>query len=73
MSKASFYLLERVAEKEALPQLRQAFEVAESQTSGLVNLVFFLPNWYSECERLFIDKLMVITQPAVPSMWLLIL
>ena len=73
MSKASLYPLERVGEKDALPKLRQAFEVAESQTFGLVNLVFFLSNWYSQCEHLFIDKPMVITQPAVPSTWLLTL
>ena len=39
-SRASFYLLlDRGGEKEALPDLRQSFEVAASRTSGLVNLV----------------------------------
>ena len=42
-------------------------------SSGLVSLVLSLSsNWFSaECEHLFIDKQIVITEPTVPSTWLL--
>ena len=33
-------------EKRRLPESRQTFEVAEAQTSGLVNLVFLASNWF---------------------------
>ena len=38
-SRASFCLLDRGGEKQALPVSRQTLEVAAAQTSGLVNLV----------------------------------
>ena len=41
-------------------------EVAAAQTSGLVNLVFSRQTGFFECEHPFIDKPMVITEPAVP-------
>ena len=41
-SKASFYLLEWGRGRKALRELRKAFEIAEAQTSGLVNLVLYL-------------------------------
>ena len=42
--------------KEALPESRQAFEVAAAQTSGLVNLVFSRQIGFIESEHLFIVK-----------------
>ena len=44
--------------------LHQTFEVATPQTSGLVNLVFSHQTGSFECEHLFIDKPMVLTEPA---------
>ena len=53
-------------EKEPLPESRQAFEITEARTSGLLNLVFFMSsNWFFEREHPFIDKSMVITELAV--------
>ena len=60
-------LLEWAGEKEAPPELRQAFEVAAAQTSGSVNLALFCQSGLFECKHLFIDKPMVITKPAVPT------
>ena len=60
-------LLEWAGEKEAPPELRQAFEVVAAQTSRLVNLVFFRQTGLFECKHLFVDKPMVITKPAVPT------
>ena len=57
--------------KEALQESRQYFEVAAAQTSVLVNLVFSRQICLFECEHPFIDKLMVITEPAVASARLL--
>ena len=54
-------------EKEALSASRQAFEVTAAQTSGLVNLVSSRQTGFIECEHLFIDKPMVIKEPAVAS------
>ena len=47
-------------EKKALPESRQAFEVAAAQTSGLVNLVSSRQTGFIKCEHPFIDKPMVI-------------
>ena len=54
---------------EALPELRQDFiKVAEVRTSRLVHLVsLYRETVFFECEHPFIDKLMVITGPAVQS------
>ena len=49
----------------------QIFEVAAAQTSGLVNLVFAHQTSFFKCEHSFVDKLMIITELAVPSSWLL--
>ena len=46
-------------------------EVAAAQTSGLVNLVFSRQTVFFDYVQLFIDKPMVITEPAVASTWLL--
>ena len=54
-------------EKKALPESRQAFEVAAAQTSGLVNLVSSRQTGFIKCEHPFIDKPMVIKKPAVAS------
>ena len=44
------------------------FEVAAAQTSGLVNLVFSCKTVFIfECEHLFFDKTIVISEPAVAS------
>lgn len=51
--------------------MRQIFEVAAAQTSGLVNLVLSRQTVFFECEHPFIDKPMVITEPAVTSSQLL--
>jgi len=41
LSRTSFFLfLDRGGEKEALPESRQAFEIAVARTSGVVNLIF---------------------------------
>ena len=58
-------------EKEALPESRQTFEVAGAQTSELFNLVLSRQTGLFECKLLFIDKPMVITNPAVASTQLL--
>ena len=54
--------------EEDLPELQ-----LKNCSSGLVNLVLSLSsNWFSaECEHPFIDKQIVITEPTVPSAWLL--
>ena len=54
-SRASFCLLEK------------SRQVMASQTSGLVNLVFSRQTGFFKPEHPFIDKPMVITEPAVPS------
>ena len=46
-------------EKKALPESRQAFEVAAAQTSGLINLVSSRQTGFIKCEHPFIDKPMV--------------
>ena len=53
--------------REALAELRQTFEDAESQTSRLANLVFSRQTSFFECEHLFFDKPMVITEPAIAN------
>ena len=67
MTAPSFYLLlDLGGEKEPLPESRQAFEITEARTSGLLNIVFFMSsNWFFEREHPFIDKSMVITELAV--------
>ena len=50
---------------EALPESRQTFvEVAAAQTSGLLNLVPSRQTGFFECKHPFIDKPMVLTEPA---------
>ena len=44
-------LLDREGEKEALPESRQAFQVAAARISGLVNLVFSRQTCLFECEH----------------------
>ena len=56
---------------ETLPESRQTRKVAATQTSGPVNLVFFGLTGLFECEHPFIDKPMVITEPAVACTGLL--
>ena len=56
---------------QTLPESHQTRKVAAAQTSGPVNLVFFCLSSLFECEHLFIDKPMVITEPAVASTGLL--
>ena len=51
--------------------MRQEFEVTAAQTSGLVNLVFSRQTGFFECEHPFIDKPVVITEPAEASAQLL--
>ena len=51
--------------------LRQTFEVAAAQTAGLVNFLLSRQTSFSECEPLFIDKPVVITEPHVASARLL--
>ena len=51
----------------ALSESCQVFEVAAASTSGLVNLVFPRQTGFIECEHPFIDKPMVINEPAVAS------
>ena len=71
-SSASFCFLARELEKDVLPESRQAFEVAAAQTSRLASLVLSRQTVFLfECEHPFIDKPMVITEPAVPSAQLL--
>ena len=63
-SRASFcLLLDRGGEKKALPESRQAFDVAAARTSRLVNLVFSRQTSFFECEHPFTDKPMVISEP----------
>ena len=50
-----------MTEKEAVPESRQAFEVAAARTC------FLLSKWFLECEHPLIDKPMVIAEPTVPS------
>ena len=59
-------LLEWAGEKEAPPELRQAFEVTAAQTSGPVNLVFFRQSGLFECKHFLVHKPMVITKPTKP-------
>ena len=47
---------------QTLPESHQTRKVAAAQTSGPVNLVFFCLSGLFECEHLFIDKPMVITE-----------
>ena len=55
-------------EKEDLTESHQAFEIAVARTSGLVNLVSFRQTgFFFYCKHLFIDKPMVITEPAIAS------
>ena len=56
---------------QTLPESHQTCKVAAAQTSGPVNLVFFCLSCLFECEHSFIDKPMVITEPAVASRGLL--
>ena len=51
-----------------MSESRQTSEVAAARTSGLVNLVFSRQTvFFFEYEHLFIDKPMVINEPAVAS------
>ena len=70
-SRAYFCLFDWGREKEALLESLQAFEVAASRTPGLVNLVFSRQTGFFECKHPFVDKPMVITEPAVASAQLL--
>ena len=56
---------------QTLPESHQTRKVTAAQTSGPVNLVFFCLSGLFEFEHLFIDKPMVITEPAVASTGLL--
>ena len=64
---AFFCLFEWKGEKTVLRELRQAFEVAAAQTSGLLHLVFSHQTGLFQCEHPLIDKPMVIAEPAVSS------
>ena len=65
-SRASFcFLLDRVGDKDVLPESPQTFGIAAAHTSGLVNRVF--SGWFFERQRLFIHRPMVITRPTIPS------
>ena len=55
----------------ALPELCQVFEVTAAQTSRLVNCILSCHTGFFNCEHLFIDKPMVITESSVPSAQLL--
>ena len=70
-SRAYFCLLFWGGEKDALPESHQAFEVAASRTPGLVNLAFSRQTGFFECKHPFVDKPMVITEPAIASARLL--
>ena len=54
-----------------MPELHQTFEVATAQTSGPVNLFFFVKLFFFYCEYPFIHKPMVITKLPVASARLL--
>ena len=64
-------LLDQGEDKEALYECFQALEVTAVQTSGILNLVFSHQTGNIKSEHPFIYKLMVVTEPAVPSTWLL--
>ena len=67
-SRASFCFLAWGGEKDSLSESRQPFEVVEDQTSEPVNLVLSPQTvFFFEREHPFIDKPIVITEPAVPS------
>lgn len=70
-SRASVSLLEWGGRKEALPESSQAFEVTEAE---LMDYSTCSPssNLFSECEHLFIDNMIVFTEPAVSRAWLLL-
>ena len=71
-SRASLCLLGLGGEMEALPKSRPTFaEVAAGQSSGLVNLVFSRQTVIFFRMHRFIDKPIVITEPAVASIRLL--
>ena len=55
----------------ALLELCQVFEVTAAQTSRLVNRILSCHTGFFNCEHLFIDKPMVITESSVPSVQLL--
>ena len=55
----------------AVPELCQVFEVTAAQTSRLVNRILSCHTGFFNCEHLFIDKPMVITESSVPSAQLL--
>ena len=55
----------------ALRELCQVFEVTAAQTSRLVNRILSCHTGFFNCEHLFIDKPMVITESSVPSAQLL--
>ena len=63
-SRASVSLLEWGGRKEALPESSQAFEVTEAE---LMDYSTCSPssNLFSECEHLFIDNMIVFTEPAL--------
>ena len=54
-----------------LPELCQVFEVTAAQTSRLVSRILSCHTGFFNCEHLFIDKPMVITESSVPSAQLL--
>ena len=70
-SRASVSLLEWGGRKEALPESSQAFEVTEAE---LMDYSTCSPssNLFSECEHLFVDNMIVFTEPAVSRAWLLL-
>ena len=55
----------------AVPELCQVFEVTAAQTSRLVNRILSCHTGFFNCEHLFIDKPMVITESSVSSAQLL--
>ena len=63
VNRASFCLLERGGEKEALPESSQA----ETRTSGLTKQSCFLSSNLFPSASIQADKPMVITAPTVPS------
>ena len=68
-----FSCLKSRQDREAQPELHQAFEVNTAQTSGLANLVFSYQAVYFffRVRASIYGKLMFTTKLIVPSAWLL--
>lgn len=47
-----------------MPDLGQYFQVTTAEISGLISLVFSYQTSVFQCEHLFTDKPMIITEPA---------